>query len=91
MVIIISLGFSLVVLLALLPMLLETPLLVEDRDDVAVVADLLVVIALQFLASDCATSHEDDDDEDVNEERFESANEESSFCLSQHSDDLGDD
>jgi hypothetical protein len=66
---------------------------VEDRDDVAVVADLLVVIALQFLVSDCATSHEDDDDddEDVNEERFESANEESSFCLSQHSDDLGDD
>ena len=83
-----ELGVSLVVLLALL-MLLDTPLLVDDSEDAAV-ADLLVILLFRLLLLDSVelvTS--DEDDEDVHE-RLESANDESSFCLS-HSDDLGDD
>ena len=77
-------GVSLVVLLALL-MLLDIPLLVDERDE-AVIVCLFWLGAAFFTSLELTTS--DEEELDVHD-RFESANE-SSFCLSQ-SEDLGED
>ena len=77
------------VLLALL-ILLDMPLLVDDRDDMATGLELP---ATGFELPEFTVATSDVDDEDVHE-RFESANESSlGVCLSsdEASDDLGDD